>query len=327
MARFDTKTYVQGVLGGDRRMIAKTITLIESTLYRDEEQSQEILGQLLQYCGNSLRIGITGPPGAGKSTFIDALGVHLLNNNHRVAVLAVDPSSKLSGGSVLGDKTRMGRLMSNDNIFVRPSAAGETLGGVARKTRETMLIQEAAGYDTVLVETVGVGQSETVVADMTDFFLLVALPNAGDELQGIKRGIMEMADAVVVNKADGPFEESAKQAAHVLRSALQMLAHPRPDWELPVFLASARTGLGIDEVWNAMKRFREVMTANGELQARRREQSLEWMTALVHDELARRFDEHPEVRYLMPDLRRKVSDGRITAVNAASQLMQAFTTV
>ncbi|MBF0146645.1 MAG: methylmalonyl Co-A mutase-associated GTPase MeaB [Magnetococcales bacterium] len=324
MPRFDTETYVQGVLQGDRRMIAKAITLIESTLHQDEEQTQEIIGQLLPYCGKSLRIGITGPPGAGKSTMIEALGLHLLKNKRRIAILAVDPSSKLSGGSVLGDKTRMGRLMANNDIFVRPSAAGETLGGVARKTRETMLVLEAAGFDTVLVETVGVGQSETVVADMTDFFLLVALPNAGDELQGIKRGIMEMADAIVVNKADGPFEDSAKQAAHVLRSALQVMHHPRPDWELPVFLASARTGLGIDEIWKSMLRFQEVMMANGVLQSRRREQNLEWMTTLVREELERRFDSHPEVQYLMPDLRRKVSDGRITAVRAASMLMQAF---
>ncbi|MBF0107772.1 MAG: methylmalonyl Co-A mutase-associated GTPase MeaB [Magnetococcales bacterium] len=324
MARFDTETYVQGVLQGDRRLIAKTITLIESTLHQDEEQTQEIIGQLLPYCGKSLRIGITGPPGAGKSTLIEALGLHLLKEKRRVAILAVDPSSKLSGGSVLGDKTRMARLMANNDIFVRPSAAGETLGGVARKTRETMLVLEAAGFDTVLVETVGVGQSETVVSDMTDFFLLVALPNAGDELQGIKRGIMEMADAIVVNKADGPFEESAKQAAHVLRSALQVMHHPRPDWDLPVFLASARTGLGIDEVWQSMLRFQKVMTANGTLQMRRREQNLEWMATLVREELARRFDAHSEVRYLMPDLRRKVSDGKITAVRAASLLMQAF---
>ncbi|HIJ86002.1 MAG TPA: methylmalonyl Co-A mutase-associated GTPase MeaB, partial [Magnetococcales bacterium] len=175
MPRFDTDTYVQGVLNGDRRMIAKTITLIESTLHRDEEQTQDIIGQLLPHCGKSIRVGVTGPPGAGKSTFIEALGLHLLENKRRVAVLAVDPSSKLSGGSVLGDKTRMGRLMANNDIFIRPSAAGETLGGVARKTRETLLVLEAAGFDTVLVETVGVGQSETVVADMTDFFLLVAL--------------------------------------------------------------------------------------------------------------------------------------------------------
>lgn len=324
MPRFDSGTYVQGVLDGDRRMIAKTITLIESTLHRDEEQTQEIIGQLLQHTGKSLRIGITGPPGAGKSTFIEALGLHLLENKRRVAVLAVDPSSKLSGGSVLGDKTRMGRLMANNDIFIRPSAAGETLGGVARKTRETMLILEAAGFDTVLVETVGVGQSETVVADMTDFFLLVALPNAGDELQGIKRGIMEMADAVVVNKADGPFEESAKQAAHMLRSALQLMKHPRPDWELPVLLISARTGLGVDAIWQSMLRFQEIMTANGEILAKRRQQNLEWMSTLVHEELVRRFDDHPEVRHLLPDLRRKVSDGKMTAVRAAGMLMEAF---
>ncbi|MBF0423044.1 MAG: methylmalonyl Co-A mutase-associated GTPase MeaB [Magnetococcales bacterium] len=324
MPRFDTKTLVQGVLSGDRRMIAKTITLIESTLHQDEEQAQDIVGQLLDYTGNSLRIGITGPPGAGKSTFIEAMGLHLLENKRRVAVLAVDPSSKLSGGSVLGDKTRMGRLMALDDIFIRPSPAGETLGGVARKTRETMLVLEAAGYDTVLVETVGVGQSETVVADMTDFFLLVALPNAGDELQGIKRGIMEMADAIIVNKADGPFEEPAKQAAHVLRSALQLMKHHRPDWELPVLLISARTGLGIPEIWQSILRFQEIMVNNGEIQARRREQNLEWMAALVHEELARRFDSHPEVRYLLPELRRKVSDGKITAVRAATRLMEAF---
>lgn len=325
MPRYSVDSYVQGVLSQDRRMLAKTITLIESILPADRELGQDVLTQLLPASGQSLRVGISGPPGVGKSTFIEVLGLHILAQGRRVAILAVDPSSSLSGGSLLGDKTRMGRLLCNPDVFIRPSPAGETLGGVARKTREAMLIVEAAGYDTVLVETVGVGQSEIVVAGMVDFFALLALPNAGDELQGIKRGIMEMADGVIVNKADGSFLASANHAARILQSALQLLHRPRGDWETPVLMASAQTGKGVPECWDTMTRFHKVMSENGWLQAKRQQQNLDWMWAMVRDDLQRRFTDHPRVRDQLPGLRQSVESGKMTPVHAATALLKAFT--
>lgn len=327
MRTLDLQAYVTGVQNCDRRLLAKAITLVESTNSRDRKLAQELLNALTikKSQASSFRIGISGPPGAGKSTFIEALSLHLLTQNKRIAILAVDPTSKRSGGSILGDKTRMGRLVGNPDVFIRPSPTGETLGGVTRKTRETILILEAAGFDSILVETVGVGQSETAVAGMVDFFTLLHLPNAGDDLQGIKRGIMEVANIIVVNKADGAALEAAKQARRSLQAALSMLADADSGWKSEIFLASALNNTGIAECWENMWKFFLLMSENGYLKEKRREQNVNWMWSLVMDDLQFRFSNHPAVQERLEELKKSVSNETVTPVNAAAILMEAFT--
>ncbi|MBF0137903.1 MAG: methylmalonyl Co-A mutase-associated GTPase MeaB [Magnetococcus sp. DMHC-1] len=325
MTGYSPEYLVQGVRGGDRRLLAKTITLVESTRLVDNERAAAVLSALQPHTGGAHRIGITGPPGVGKSTFIETLGMHLISRGKRLAVLAVDPSSSRSGGSLLGDKTRMTQLSTHPDAFIRPSPAGDTLGGVARKTRESILILEAAGFDTIIVETVGVGQSETAVASMVDCFVLLALPNAGDDLQGIKRGIMELADILVVNKADGSMQETAQSAASLLRQALTLQHPTSPDWLPPVLLASAAKSIGMAEFITTLEAFRSAMTASGEMERKRRRQARHWMWELIEDGLKRRFTNHLQVRQLLPDLEETVIRGHMTPMAAADQLLSAYT--
>ena len=291
-----------GVRAGNIRSLAKAITLVESRNLDHSIAATTLLDDLLPDTGNAIRIGISGVPGAGKSTFIEAFGLYLTGKGHKVAVLAVDPSSQRSGGSILGDKTRMEELSREPNAFIRPSPAGDTLGGVARKTRETMLICEAAGYDVIIVETVGVGQSEITVASMVDFFLLLQLPNAGDELQGIKRGVMEIADAIVVNKAEGDNRPRADLARQQCVNALHMLAPKSDHWQVPVLLCSALQREGVAEVWQTVEAFRVAMQAGGEFAAKRALQNSDWMWTLLMDDLKETFLRHPKVEALLPQL-------------------------
>jgi LAO/AO transport system kinase len=277
----DPQYYVQGVMDCNRRVIAKTITLIESSLPIHLELARTIIDLLLPYTGKAVRLGITGVPGVGKSVFIESLGTMLVKKGHQVAVLAVDPSSKRSGGSVLADKTRMEKLSVEENAFIRPSPSGGTLGGVARKTRETMIICEAAGFDVVIVETVGVGQSETTVASMVDFFLVLMIAGAGDEIQGIKKGILELADAIAVNKADGDNVKKAEVARKQYETAIHYLAPSLPIWTPPVLTCSALEMIGIEEIWQTVLEHREKFMETGELEANRRKQAVDWMWSLV----------------------------------------------
>jgi LAO/AO transport system kinase len=327
MNRLNLHSYISGVLSCDRRTVAKAITLIESTQSQDRTLAQELLNKLSVETRqkNSFRIGISGPPGVGKSTFIEVLSLHLLSLDKRVAILAVDPTSRRSGGSILGDKTRMGRLVGKQDIFIRPSPTGETLGGVTRKTRETILILEAAGFDTIIVETVGVGQSETAVAGMVDFFTLLHLPGAGDDLQGIKRGIMEAANVIIVNKADGQFLEAAQQAKRGLKAALSMLGAADTGWETEILLASSLNNSGIPECWDCMWKFKLLMCKNGNLTRKRQQQNVNWMWTLVTDELHERFNNHPGVQKRLEELKIAVNNETVTPVDAAAKLMQAFT--
>ncbi|MCU1650553.1 MAG: argK, partial [Pseudonocardia sp.] len=302
----EIEAYLDGVRQGSRRWIARAITLVESRRPDHRELAQRLLVELLPDTGKARRVGITGVPGVGKSTFIDALGTQLTGDGHRVAVLAVDPSSSRSGGSILGDKTRMSRLAADDNAFIRPSPTAGTLGGVATATRETMVVMEAAGYDVVIVETVGVGQSEYAVADMVDTFLFLTLARTGDALQGIKRGILELADVIAVNKADGPGEKDAVRAARELASALRMLRGPDNGWEVPVLTCSAATGARVDEVWGKVVDHQDRLDSSGELTERRRRQQVRWMWTMVTDRLRARLRDHPEVRSLAPELERAV---------------------
>lgn len=314
-------TGIGGLIKGDRRALSKTITLIESSLPAHQEAAQAIMEQLLPYTGKAVRLGITGVPGVGKSSFIESLGMALVEKDQRVAVLAVDPSSVRSGGSILADKTRMEKLSTDDRAFIRPSPSGGTLGGVARKTRETMLVCEAAGFDVIIVETVGIGQSETTVASMVDFFLVLLLAGAGDELQGIKKGFLELADALAVNKADGDNLERAKLARKEYETALHLLRPASPNWTPPVTLCSARERTGIGEIWEIVLKHRDTMTASGELAERRRSQSLAWMWSLVEEGLKERFHHHPEVQRILPQLLRQVEKGKVPPPAAADQLL------
>lgn len=309
-----------GVLAREPRALARAITLIESSRRDHQRRAEALLEALQPHTGKSFRVGISGAPGAGKSTLIEALGLHLTGRGQRVAVLAVDPTSAVSGGSILGDKTRMERLSRDPAAFIRPSPSGGTLGGVAHRTREALAVCEAAGYDVVIVETVGVGQSETAVAGMTDFFVLVALPNAGDDLQAIKRGIVELVDAVLVNKADID-PQAAELARTQIANAFSMLRQRDAWWAPPILAVSALTGAGIDAFWSAAERYRATATANGALVARRRRQALDWMQAIVEHELRARFDRHPAVRHELPALERAVAEGRMTPAAAASRLL------
>ncbi|MFN3883969.1 MAG: methylmalonyl Co-A mutase-associated GTPase MeaB [Rhodocyclaceae bacterium] len=311
---------ITGVLAGNRRALAKAITLIESKRPDHRQRALTVLDALLPHAGRSLRIGITGVPGAGKSTFIEAFGLHLIDRGLKVAVLAIDPSSSVSGGSILGDKTRMERLSQSESAFIRPSPASGELGGVAEKTREAMLLCEAAGFDVVIVETVGVGQSETVVAGMTDVFVLLQLPNAGDELQAIKKGIVELADLIIYNKADLD-AAAAERATMQMRSALALLHPLSRHWRARVLQISALQGTGIEAVWEVLQEYRQIMTASGELAEKRRHQAREWMWQLIDAGLRQRFREHPAVRSSLPELTRAVETGETTPTVAAQRLL------
>ncbi len=313
--------YVEGVRSGDRAILARAITLIESNASAHIAMAQEVLRALMPHTGGALRVGITGVPGVGKSTFIEALGTMLCEQGHRVAVIAVDPSSTISRGSILGDKTRMERLARHPNAYIRPSPTGGSLGGVARKSRETMLLCEAAGFDIVLVETVGVGQSETAVRGMVDFFLLLMLAGAGDELQGIKKGIIELADALLITKADGDNRARALAAQAEYRHALRYLTPATAGWKPPVRTCSALTGEGIAEIWQEIERFRAEMTASGVFAARRREQARDWLYALIDEQLRALFFAVPAVRDRLPLLERAVIEGAIPVVSAVQELM------
>lgn len=317
----DPQFYVQGVLNGDRRLIAKTITLIESSLAAHQRLAQKIVDLALPYTGKAIRLGITGVPGVGKSTFIESLGIMLVKKGHRVAVLAVDPSSKRSGGSVLADKTRMEKLAVEEKAFIRPSPSGGTLGGVARKTRETMILCEAAGFDVIIVETVGVGQSETAVASMVDFFLVLMIAGAGDELQGIKKGILEIADAVAVNKADGDNIEKAEFARKQYETALHFLAPSSPNWTPPVLTCSALEMIDIDVVWETVLKHHRIFTKTGELKTNREKQAVDWMWSLVKEGLKDRFYQNPEVKKVLPETVKEVENGTIASTVAATQLL------
>jgi LAO/AO transport system kinase len=320
----DVDAFVEKILGGDRVALSRAITLVESTRTSHQEMARDILNACLPKAGDSIRVGVTGVPGVGKSTFIEKLGTQLVDGGHRLAVLAIDPSSERSKGSILGDKTRMGQLTQHDDVFIRPSPTSGSLGGVARKTRETILLCEAAGYDTIFVETVGVGQSETTVHSMVDFFLLLALAGAGDELQGIKRGIVEMAHAIVINKADGENKPAAERARHEYERALHLLPSPDTGWEPPVLTCSAVTGEGIDAVWDVIARFADEMKAGGHFQKKRREQARYWMHQTIEHRLKQDFFDSEAVQARMEDLEARVLNGTLTSFVAAEELLDAY---
>jgi LAO/AO transport system kinase len=311
---------IKALKAGNSRALAKAITLVESKRVEHRTEAQLLLEELLPSTGNSIRIGITGIPGVGKSTFIEAFGLYLVSEGKRVAVLAVDPSSPIAGGSILGDKTRMEMLSRSKDAFIRPSPSEGSLGGVAQKTRETMLLCEAAGYDVILVETVGVGQSEYEVASMVDFFMVLMLPNAGDELQGIKKGIIELADALVINKADGESINLAQQTRRHYENALHLLRH-NSFWTPQVMSCSAIKNENIEAVWGMISGFKIDATKNGALQVKRAKQSREWMTKLLHEMLEMKLKAHPEVKAELPILNYKVTEGQTTPFLAAQRLI------
>ena len=313
--------YTDGIFSGNRRVIAKTITLVESTLPSDRRLALRIIEQVIPYSGKSVRFGITGVPGVGKSTFIENLGLYLAGQGNRVAVLAVDPTSRRSGGSILGDKTRMEKLAAHENTFIRPSPAGDTLGGVAAKTREIMLICEAAGYDVVMVETVGVGQSETRVSTMVDFFLALLIAGAGDELQGIKRGILEVADAVAINKADGDNLERAERARKEYETALHLVMPSSRSWTPPVLTCSSVTEGGTADVWDTVQDHRRIMEDTGEFGQRRRQQALDWMWTMVEDGLKQRLYENETVKRKIPKISEQVEKELISPSAAAEEIL------
>nr|WP_321467500.1 methylmalonyl Co-A mutase-associated GTPase MeaB [uncultured Desulfobulbus sp.] len=316
--------FADGVRRGERAVLGRAITLVESNAAHHVEKAQEVLKILLPFTGNSIRVGITGVPGVGKSTFIESFGCHLIEQGHKVAVLAVDPSSSISGGSILGDKTRMERLSRDERCFIRPSPAGTTLGGVARKTRETMLVCEAAGFDVILIETVGVGQSETTVRSMVDFFLLLMLAGAGDELQGIKKGIMELADALVINKADGKNKLFAETARAEYERAMHYLQPSTEGWTSHAFTCSAMTNEGIDNIWKVIGKYREITNKSGVFERHRKEQNIKWVHDMVDDHLRSLFAKHPGVNRIIKDVERSVAGGVLPAVAAVQQLISVF---
>ena len=315
---------VDRVRDSDRAMLARAITLIESKRADHQKKARQLVQELLPRTGNAIRVGVTGAPGVGKSLTIDTLGSHLTGKGHKVAVLAVDPSSTRTGGSILGDKTRMARLAVDPNAFVRPSPSSGTLGGVAAKTRETMLLCEAAGFDVILVETVGIGQSETAVADMTDFFLALMLPGAGDELQGIKKGLVELADMIAINKADGDNIKRATAAAAEYRAALHILAPRSPNWTPPVLTCSALTGDGIAELWARILEHRECMTNSGEHAALRRDQQVKWMWSMLEQRVFARLKSDAGLRAKLPRIEAAVADGRLAAMLAVEEIAAAL---
>ncbi|MBX9919446.1 MAG: methylmalonyl Co-A mutase-associated GTPase MeaB [Mycolicibacterium frederiksbergense] len=311
------------VRGGDRSGLARAITLVESTRADHRQQAQELLLELMPEAGSAVHVGITGVPGVGKSTTIEALGMHLIEAGHRVAVLAVDPSSTRTGGSILGDKTRMAKLAVHPDAYIRPSPTSGTLGGVARATRETIVLLEAAGFDVILVETVGVGQSEVTVSDMVDTFVFLTLARTGDQLQGIKKGVLELADVVVVNKADGEHAVEAKAAARELTGALRLIYPRETLWRPPVLTMSALTGDGLAELWETVEKHRKVLTDAGEFDARRRKQQVNWTWAMVRDTVLDRVLSNPEVKRIRSELERQVRDGELTPALAAQQILDA----
>lgn len=319
----DPAALAEAIAHGERRALAQAITLVESRRPDHRPAADRLLELLLPGTGRSIRIGISGAPGVGKSTFIESFGLHVLSRGHRLAVLAVDPSSRLGGGSILGDKTRMTRLAREAGAFIRPSPAGETLGGVARRTREAMLVVEAAGHDVVLVETVGVGQSETAVADMTDIFLLLLLPGSGDDLQGIKRGIVELADLILVNKADGALKDVAARTAADYKHALRLLHPATPGWTPEVLTCSALEGTGIPEIWGAIERFRATLGETA-LAGRRANQAKAWLRAELSDSLLMALARHPVVSSRLPVLEAEVAAGRLAPGAAARTLLAEF---
>ena len=319
----DVPTLTEAIAGGDRRALARAITLVESTRPQDRPAADALLEGLLARTGKSIRLGISGAPGVGKSTLIETFGLHLLGQGHRLAVLAVDPSSRIGGGSILGDKTRMAELAADKRAFIRPSPAGNTLGGVARRSREALLLCEAAGYDVVLVETVGVGQSETAVADMTDMFLLLLQPGGGDELQGIKRGIVELADLILVNKADGELAEAAGRTAADYEHALRLLRPATAGWQPAVQRCSALLGTGIPEIWKTVQRYRKAVGAPA-IAARRANQAKAWLRAELSDSLMAVLAHHPGVAGRLPALEARVAAGAMAPGAAARDLLAAF---
>ena len=319
-----TAALTEGVLAGNRAVLGRAITLVESRHPKRQEQAQELLHRLLPHAGNAHRVGITGVPGVGKSTFIESLGTSLTAKGSKVAVLAVDPTSSRTGGSILGDKTRMAALAADRNAFIRPSPSAGTLGGVARATRETMVVLEAAGYDVVLVETVGVGQSETTVAEMVDFFLVLMLPGAGDELQGIKKGILELADMVAVNKADGDNAKRAQAAAREYAAALHILTPASPNWSPPVVKCAGLTGLGLEELWGRIEEHRRIFTESGERAEKRRGQQVRWMWAMLEDRLMAGMRGEPGVQDALPGIEAEVAKGVLTPSRAVETILHLW---
>lgn len=315
---------IAGIESRDRAVLGRAITLLESRAPAHQAQAHELLNRLMPQTGNAIRVGVSGLPGAGKSTLIERLGLNLVQAGHRVAVLAVDPSSSLSGGSILGDKTRMSGLTAEINAFIRPSPSAGTLGGVARRTRETMLLCEAAGYDVILIETTGVGQSETVVVEMVDFFLLILLTGGGDELQGIKRGVLEMADTIAINKADGPNAQTADNTAVQYRQALQFMRPRSKNWRAPVITCSGQTGSGLCELWQKIEEHHAKLTESGELADRRLRQGVRWMWQLVEDQVLDALQSDKTIASLAPALEKQIREGKLAPPEAARQLLANF---
>ncbi|WP_040006202.1 methylmalonyl Co-A mutase-associated GTPase MeaB [Fibrisoma limi] len=320
--RLPPDQYINGILAGDRLVLSRAITLIESRLPNDQALAQEVLNGVLTQTGHSIRVGITGVPGVGKSTFIEAFGKYLTGQGHKLAVLAVDPTSQRSGGSLLGDKTRMEQLSVDPNAYIRPSPAGDSLGGVAHRTRETMLLCEAAGFDVILIETVGVGQSETLVHGMVDFFLLLMLAGAGDELQGMKRGIMELADALAITKADGDNRPAADRARVEYQNALHLFPPTGTGWYPPVLTCSATTGDGITDIWQLIQNHQEQMTRNGHRDRRRQEQQLAWFRSHLRRRLESRFFQQAGVSEQLKAMEEQIKDGTLLPVQAVENLLR-----
>jgi len=316
--------YIEGIRSGDRVILSRAITLIESKLDKHRQSAQSIIEGCLPYSGASVRIGVTGSPGVGKSSFIETLGNQVIESGHRLAVLAIDPSSQVSHGSILGDKTRMGTLTNQEQAYIRPSPAGDSLGGVARKTRETIILCEAAGYDTIFIETVGVGQSEIAVHSMVDFFLLLLLPGAGDELQGIKRGIVEMADVIAVNKADGERLQLAKRARREYQNALHLFPPKESQWTPRAVVCSTLTKLGIPEIWSLIETYVGDTQNNGYFHKRRQDQARYWLEDTIARQLKQRFYTHPKVEAKLEDIRQQVIQGTISSFQGAEQLLALF---
>ncbi|GFG90212.1 methylmalonyl Co-A mutase-associated GTPase MeaB [Mycobacterium bourgelatii] len=320
-----SKNLADAIRAGDRAALPRAITMLESTRADHRERAQQLLLELLPDSGNAHRVGITGVPGVGKSTTIEALGMHLIEQGHKVAVLAVDPSSTRTGGSILGDKTRMARLATHPDAYIRPSPTSGTLGGVAKATRETVVLLEAAGFDIILIETVGVGQSEVAVAKMVDTFVLLTLARSGDQLQGIKKGVLELADIVVVNKADGDHLREARLAARELTGAIRLIYPRETLWRPPVLTMSAVEGSGLAELWETIERHRKVLSDAGEFEARRRDQQVDWTWQMVRDEVLDRVLSHPEVRKVRAEVERQVRAGELTPALAAQQILSVAT--